>query len=408
MTFYNVLSYYDGSDYNNITLIPEDINQQFNLIINSDLVILKNGTVLLSTFSTIVSKKGLSEVKFYCNAGAGANYDLWGTHTFIKAENIGIFSNGTSISDDFYHFSWDFNKDWDSFNHSIFRSHVIGNFSITANTEVLYPRAYYSEKLILSVYDWFGGYGEGEIFLYLEDCNLTITTNEAITFNYFYIDGIRLVENDNRYNMVYNGFGVNSNNSYFYVDSNNRLQFNLDTNDGGLEYIEASFDVENVALENRSVAFKSNLNGDSSGFLRLNYTDETSTFLGIPTHATTTSIILPQEKSLDTFIILVSDLDTFESGSTTGHITDIKLIYVPDIVITITTISILDVMIPLMILLIPTFAVYKKFGEDAIIPMFILMSVVCLVAELIPAWLFVVLMVGSVIMLFTKKKIEGA
>ena len=214
------------------------------------------------------------------------------------------------------------------------------------------------------------------------------------SFSSISIDGVKLNEGLNSHPLIYNSGSVDGNNSYFYV-SGDRLNFNLITNDNNLEYIQASFNIDNLITENYSVSFRSDVFGASSCNLRLSYTDSTSSFIEFPTYATHTSIILPQEKEIGEVIVLITDNDLLNEGSTTGYIRSISFINFRDITTTIITLSLLTVIIPLIVLLIPTFAMYGKFGKSAIIPMFLLMSIVCFATNLIPVWLFFLIIVAS-------------
>lgn len=406
----STFSYYDGSTYNNITTLAERTDYNYSLTIVNEIVVLKNASGILESFGTLTSNKGLGRIEFIANGGASANPpdDI----QIITFDYIGVYSNGSSISEDHMSIDINMNEDWDSNIHNLFTSKIIGNCSISAsdsispNTKTLYTTYEFNETKILNVWDSFTGLDVGLDPLYLRECYLTLVSNNTLIIEYISIDGVRLNEGSNQYTPNFIFTSVDNNDSYFYVREN-RLYFNLKTDDSNLESIQVSFDIEDVLTENRSIGFGSDLNGGASGYVRANYTDDSSTFLSVPSHATNTRLLLPQEKEIATLVIIISDLDALSSGSTNGYFSMIELLYFPDAVFTLTTLTILEVMIPLMILLIPTFAMYKKFGEHAIIPMFILMSIVCFIADLIPLWLFFIMLFGSGVMFFGKNKLEA-
>ena len=45
---------------------------------------------------------------------------------------------------------------------------------------------------------------------------------------------------------------------------------------------------------------------------------------------------------------------------------------------------------------------YKIFGKNAVIPMMLLMSLICVVSNLIPAWLFFIMCIGFSAFIFTE------
>ena len=224
------------------------------------------------------------------------------------------------------------------------------------------------------------------------------------SFTNISIDGVKLNDGTNDFPLDFVSGGVDISESYFYVVGN-RLYFNLNTNDANLEFIQAGFNIDDLITENYSISFWSDVFGASSCNVRLNYTDDTSSFFEFPTRATHTSIILPQEREIDNFIILITDNDKISTGSTTGYIRDVSFISFTDITVTIATLSLLTVLIPLIVLIVPTVAMKMKFGKSAVIPMFLLMSVVAFATELIPIWLFFIIMIASGVFLVSKKAI---
>ena len=341
----------------------------------------------------------------------------------FEIDNIGVYVDGISLADsEFSYLTYEIGKNWSYQEQNLFFINAsgyfgiyavdfdVGSYSIPHVAGMGQPLetinsggTHYDVKVLINLYDnemteYPIGINNTFLVFYLSSGNISLNSID--------IEGVKLTEGINDYYMDYSYSGLNSDESYFYVESN-RLYFTMTLNDVGLEYMEARFNINNILSENRSMSFASDFNGDMHGYLRLNYTDDTSTFIPFPSHATSTSLILPQEKGINALIILITDLDEAHFGVNTGYITEIQLLYFPDVSITIATTSLLDIIVPLMILLIPTFAIYKKFGESAIIPMFMLMSIICFISDLIPVWLFFILMFGSVVMLFTKKKIEG-
>lgn len=418
--------YYNGSDRVNLaTGLSEDVWYDFNLYIDyeMDLCSLRLnssssfiGQYLFPLF--VLDKIGLSEIVITCPTDTGT--------TELLIDDIGVYIEGESITSEFgflgagignYEGGEDYYENWYFEEHNLLSLDLIGDdvsvYMYLMEQSLIAP--IWNPEVIVSSQDWYGeetfnmydftyDVHRGRNYVYGGLLQFYIYSGTNLTLNEISMDGVRLNGTDGMFSLEYASGGVDELRNYFYVE-NNRLYYELITDDNDVEYMEATFDIVNHIAENRSISFKSDINGGASGYFRVSYTDDTSTFIEIPTHATETSYILSQERDIDKLIIIISDYDLLNSGKTTGYVYEVKLVYYPNISAVITTFDLIAMIIPLMILLIPTFAVYKKFGEVALIPMFMLMSVICFIANLIPAWLFFVLLLGSGALLFGKKRI---
>ncbi|GAF99586.1 unnamed protein product, partial [marine sediment metagenome] len=118
------------------------------------------------------------------------------------------------------------------------------------------------------------------------------------------------------------------------------------------------------------------------------------------------SVILPQEKIIQEIVFLVTD-DTNEIIDTSdGYFSDITFIYYPDIEITITTLSLIEI-IPIIILLtVIPIVIYYGFGkrEELIIPALALTSIFCTAIGLIPLWLEVIILFCCVVFYVVRSK----
>ena len=122
------------------------------------------------------------------------------------------------------------------------------------------------------------------------------------------------------------------------------------------------------------------------------------------------NLILPQQQIIKSFTILITDNNNNDYyGNSEGYISSIKLIYYPDIELTILTLSLVEIMIPLIVLLIPTLAISSVYGKKAIIPMLILMTLICFISNLINVEIFFIMMLclGSALFLQYKKEREN-
>lgn len=405
------LSYYDGSDYNNITTLYEQEKMNFTLTLNTNnLIVLRNETETLKIFTGIDTNLGLTKIEFI--GQAGANGDAVGQNRYqtIELDYVGIYSNGSSLSKDFMSHQINTNITWDSNIYNLFTTNIEGNCSIVADgsptispTQTLYSEYSYSTEQTINVWDLFTGGNEGEGWESLPNMYLVFVTNNTLIFNKIEITGAKLTEGNNTYYFDYIYGSVNPNNSYFYVSGNN-LHWTLTVNDNNTEFIQASVDLPDVSSENRSISVGSNIDGEPLGYFGVNYTDDTITLLEFPYYYSVQNLVLPQTKMIGGFTILITDGGFDDDGQSTGYITLIKLIYYPDVSVVIATTNLLVIIIPLIVILTPTFAIYTKFGKNSIVPMIMLMSVICFATQLIPTWLFFVILLCSGGFLFMRQR----
>ena len=395
-----------------------DTNYSVNLNVNydTDICTLRYSTngVFTDTFEfplTVVSKTGLKKVSF--NVHADTDYIR------VYLDYIGIYVNYRSITTDFGsiglhvsdHSYWYFTE------HNLLHINIIGDdIAVYLDIadyvyaspnfipkEILAPNDY-NGLTFLNLYDYL--YDDYWGYDYIWGGVLWFHFNETFEFIEVNIEGVKLTNGTNDYPLEFDYSGVDVIENYFYV-LNNKLYFTQTSDDNNLEFIQATFDIENVLTGNHSVSYTSILTGNAQGHFRVSYTDATSTLLPLRTYVAAPNIILPKEKEVNELIILISDNDNDDiEGTTTGYITSIKLVYLVDVSITIITIALLSIMIPLLILIIPTFLIYLRLGKAAIVPTFVLMAVICFITNLIPLWLFFIILISSTVFMVSEKVIQ--
>ena len=352
------------------------------------------------------SKKGLGKIKF-------KNYYDPPRELIVYLDNIGVYSNGTSLSTEpaFRQISLDdmlFHKNWDFKPYPLLTLNLSGSIAIHLTDWYFYLELTSIEELIpltqfegvdkrFNLYDKTYD-GNDYIFtpkLWLEFYN----TLEA---NSISIDGVQLIQGSKEYSLIYSHSNIDVDESYFYVDSSNRLRGQCFYDDSNLEYIQANFDIDDVLNENRSLRFRSSFSGQY-GFFSLGYIDGTSTSISLPISERGHNLLLSQAKTIEDFVFLITDDDELSAGYGSGFIYNIELIWNPSISITLITISLIMVVIPIIIMIVPTLALYSRYGKSVIMPVFIFMSIICFAGGLIPAWLFFILMVGAGGFLVLKK-----
>lgn len=411
------LYYYKGTGYTRLVhSIAINERLEFSLFIDysSDTCVLwyyKDGTLQDRYFYSLIEtgKDGLSKIEFYSDPTAYVpNYDQVG-----YIDYIGVYVNGTSQSLEFGSFKmyYAYSDYWYFVEQNLFSIIGEGNFGIyltsffyiediTDFSTIQSATDYDGVEIVYNLYDHVH-MGSGESY----KPNIWIQIYNRSSVSEISIGGVKLTESANIYWLEYTHGNINVDESYFYVDSSNRLQFNLVVNDNNTEFIQAEFNIGDVSSENRSISFLSNINGESQGYLFVDYNDDTSNSFEFPYYTRTTTVILPQTKVIESLIILITDNDLDDNDICTGYITNLRLIYNPDLAITLTTLNLLGIIVPLIVLIVPPLSIRKKFGDTGVLVMFMLMALVCVVASLIPIWLFFIIAVGTIGFLVMKEKV---
>lgn len=412
-----ILQYYNGTDHNNLTTglsldTIYDLEIYFDTNDNMVNILLFEEDIHINTFYFDLidyDKEGIGKFQFGVtsyNTGAGNDYK-------IEVDSIGVFVNGESFSNAYGYDSIDiYSGLWYKNEYNLIEMISYGNFSLfihglqpylpeTLLLDPFFIDLYIEGDRTVNIYDW--------NYLYYTDfvsnpfLVLYLRNNNNYTLDYLNIEGVSLIRGSYEYNLEFSHSNVNINESYFY-GTNNRLEYYFyATNTSELEYIQAEFDINNFLTENYSIQFDSNKIGTCFGEIRLSYTDATSSIYEIPDHRTRSSEILPQEKTLDEIYITISD-NNITSSYSTGYVRDIRFRYVPGIELTITIITLVSVLIPIIVIIAPTLAIYTKLGKDSIIPMLVLMSLLCFATGLIPAWIFFIIVLSLAVFLFMRKR----
>lgn len=410
----STLRYYDGSGYIDLESenIHDDYNYTFNLFIDSRVSIgylsVSENDISLGNYSIPLCsvKDGLGTITIGYDTKTDSPIDI----TELDLNYFRVFNNGTSLYENGIGYGYiECRDDVERFfmeTYNLLSINASGTFSIIVSSFGFYETLVSTEthnntNKFYNHYDTVMNQTQG-----IPDPKLIFTvkgTNNLPIINSIIIEGIKLTQGVNEYFPSIIDGSVNNSVSYFRVDSFNRLVFSLTVNDNNSEYLEISFNIPDIQSENRSLSFRSNINGQSQGFFRVNYTDDTSTFLPFPVWLSTTNVILPQTKEIDKIGILITDNDNDDNDVCSGYITNVQLIYIPDMTTSIITLNLVMVIVPIIVLLVPTIGVSARYGKNTILPMFILMSIICVATELIPMWLFFIIALSSGAFLFMKR-----
>jgi hypothetical protein len=412
------LYYYDGSG--RVFLASGFLAQwnEFNLFIDNGsktcfLRRYQNNVYLDDYFFPLIvnNKEGLGNIEFVSHTISSGYSNL------IYLDWIGVYINEKSLSTEFGYLispyiAVNHGYEWDLKNQNFFNIKALGNISINGIATAYYPEI----SNLVNIIDMdFNGTNEfvntyektllGDSLIPL--ALLFVVVHNAFQILNISIEGVKLSEGSNDYYLDFTYSNIEINESYFWVDSSNRLQYNLIIDDNDTEYIQANFNIIDVSSENRSVSFLSNIDGVVEGFISVDYLSGSESLIEFPYYLRQSSLILPQTETIKSFTILITDNDLSYNTVGRGFISNIKLIYNPSISITITTLNLLSIIVPLIVMIAPPLALNKKFGSGVILPMFLLMSLMCVLTGLIPVWLFFIIAFSSIGFLMLKKKVEG-
>ncbi|MGM0496041.1 MAG: hypothetical protein ACQERX_05215, partial [Bacillota bacterium] len=192
---------------------------------------------------------------------------------------------------------------------------------------------------------------------------------------------------------------VNVNESYFY-EENHRLYYQLYADDANEEYIQASFDIDNIAADNYSLYFYGyKTSEDFDSLFYLYYSDSDFELFNMTKLGLSYAQILPELKHVDKYVINITDNDEMENGVVRGYIDDFSLEYIGSSGFTLIPQELLYLMIILIVLIVPTLAISqaiesrtgkKGMGKRALLPIFMMMTIVLFIVELIDTWLFII------------------
>jgi len=375
------------------------VNYQFDTVLFDYYI----DNVLIETYmypTTTLGLNSLDHIFITTTSGGGAS--------LVVIDSVGLYSEGVSQSTDLAYSVQDLNiSTWLGTEYNLFSvnasgllhfSSITGSYEIGESLGIIHTFKQYNNTLILTnLYDTSLDVSNPSLLTYYSGNQLKGTDSVLI-------EGVKLVEGINEYNLIFTHTGVDIDESYFYTDDSNRLQFIYNADDSGLEFIQATFNIIDVSTNDSTIGWHSNKAGDAYGYLRINYTDDTSNIYNLPSISTTRKIILPQGKIIGQIIILITD-NSFStiSGLTTGYISNISIEYLPDIIVSVITLNLVSIIIPLIMIIIPSIAIGTKSNRNIIIPIFILMSIICVMTSIIPYWLFFIIIISSSLFIFTRR-----
>jgi hypothetical protein len=403
--------------YNTLrTNFTTGVYYEFNIYIDysADLavLILKENLVKTGTFVNELVNIGKSGLRSIIVSGIYSDGSI-----VMEIDYIGIYDNGSSIANDLGYVVLDLHKDThylESTHNNLATINMSGNFELIYSSYIGNPfPIYLIDSTFGSITDGFVVMNENSrLFNFFDDGTIRYDPilvaflnngSKGFKFNSVILEGVKMTEGVNTYWLEYTHGNVLTNTSFFRVDNSNRLTFNLTTNDSDLEFIQANFDIDNIATDDRAVYFQSKKNNLAFAELRLLY-PSVSDIIEIPNNIATTRTIISQNQTLTELIFLFSDNDiTAISGITTGYIKNLRIIVISNLSTTIITLTLLGMIIPLVLIITPTFIFSNRLGKESVVPLFLIFSLIFTATETIPIWLFFIIAFSCLVFIFTNK-----
>lgn len=350
-----------------------------------------------STYSCFKDLKGIDFIGFYGHDGvADSNY------LNLRLDSIGIYQYNISLTKESGYLDYQLENDFDSDIYNLFDFYSTDYIKIIIHQwkKFNYYLSYYKELRNYANYPQFFNLYNYDLEVSLP--HLAFIVNESIDLNEFYfsLEGIIIHEFYNLlptydYIPTYTyAEWVNENHSYCYVDTSNKLNYKLTIDDDNqIEYIEMLIDIANIYNVNRTLHFRGKYNGVGLAWTQIFYVGSTLDSFNLSTNLKTVNYILPHDKGSSAFALIFTDDNNngYTGFTSEGYIYDLRINFF-DAELTLFTLNIIEIMIPIIIITIPTIAIYFVAGKKSIIPMLILMCIICFITDLIPLELFFLIM----------------
>lgn len=348
------------------------------------------------------NKKGLGEIKF-------KNYYDPPRELIVYLDNIGIYSNGTSLSTEvafrqinlnetYYHA-----KPWWFTEESLLALTLEGNLGIHLTDWYFYTGLHEIEEIIslrqfngiektFNVYDQTH---DGEQWIYVP--KFWIEFYGQFKYTQIRIDGVIITDGIHLdYHLEFDSNNIDFGESYFYVKSN-ELHYTITFDDENLEYIQAEFTVPQSTKDYILSFNHYNSHADSYSFSQFKFIDNT-----LLTFITTTSGARMGYKfltanTIDKMTFYISDGNNYSNTTMTGYVKNIDLTYAKNPIGIVSTTFI--AIIPILFILIPLpFFMWSKYDKNPIVLIgtFFIMALICTITSLIPIWLMFVFILGMV------------
>jgi len=441
------LGYYDGSEHILDNGLIENVWYYFKMDINYDtdicdleygdydyLGIKQNNTFGRFQFSlNSVDKDGLSKIQTVSVADSSGN-ELW-------LDYIGVYINQTSISSEFGQFGLDIITDgyyyyngyyydnWNFIEYNMIQYNIAGE-QIGVYMEVAdyisHGAPEYEFDQVVGTKDYNGNiqYANVGDFIYDNYYQQRYIIGGVIwfpfyknfTFDYLNIYGIRLIDNNTKWTLDFNSENLDTDDSRFYV-SNNKFYYSMTTDDDDLEYIEITFKLYDDYWQNGNSQQTMNRSIRWGGVkytpylyanFKVNYAYSDFNMYEIKTNTIYTNYLIPQDKIIISFGLLISDNNNNINTTITGYLYSLILYYNPGASMDILISNYINIIPAVMIISTISITIWsltkKKVGNMLVAPSIALTAYLSYISGFMPLWLLFVVLVSAGTLIASKWK----
>ena len=396
------LSYWNGVSFIEIEDLT-DASTMLNITITIvDSIVLLDTRTDIYTFPILsLNKDGLGDIKF--ETYGGGDYDA---NAYIYIDSIGVYTNNISLSNDFGNYYYNMSNNFYNKYNNLFTINSIGFFSasmVSSNTSQTFGIFSYQDTTNLSFINLYNP----DVYP-IPQSFFVIATNSSFAIYSLFITGVILRQDTNIYYPVITDNSIDNNESYFYVSSN-RLYYRMITDDDNLEYIQATFTVNAQESTNYSMVYggmKSYLNLFAE--FRVNYDDTSYNSFLFRTTVIYTNQIIPQEKNIVSFVIIITDDDNDVDNTITGYLNSITLLYNPDAGLNIALVNYMSIIPGISLIVVITVIIWglskKQVGNMLVVPSIVGTAYLAFISTFIPMWLLFIILVSSGALVYSKWK----
>lgn len=423
----------ESENYNNIFSITQDQTIYINIYINSydKLYIFRiidgsNSYVLNYNYDIDDNDLyGIDNFYFYGYCAEASNPS--GFNSTI--DNFGIYENGLSIlnrtnTNEFGLMYYEISNSWNSDNHNLLTIDSNNYYDIYVNNYYDYYLDGYSierkfnqtESKTFNLQDKYNY--NYQKFIYTNPYLIFKLFGNCTNFYEIEIEGIQLINNNE---ITYGNYYYNntdSNYNWFYgVD--NKLYYNFNNNDSsGLETMSITFNINDILMNNGSLlSFSSYITNNYSGYIYLSsYHGSESFKLSQNSTLTNQYLNITNNEHFTINQITIEIQSNYNSsGLAEGYIQNINIYpekplfpdFQPIIYLQSSFLEkMIETIIPIIFFIVPSLLVRTKFGAKAVIPIWILLTFIFLIANFIPFWICFIIFLSIGLMTLNKEN-EG-
>lgn len=345
-----------------------------------------------------------------------------------KIYSVGIYEYGYSIIEnddyDFGLMSYELDDSWNSDNHNLLTIDSENTFKLFAYTDYDYFRdgylvkPYYTqtELEIINLQD--SKDNNYPKFIYNTAYLIFQVFGNCTNMYEIEIEGIRLINQDNIY--VYGNYYYNYSNplnNWFYV-VDNKLFYNFnDSNSVIKETMRITFNIDDILLINESlISYSSYITNNYDGYIYLSsyYSTETFSISNNESIVNTYVNITDLEHFTLKEISIEINTNSISENLTEGYIQNLNIYPTKPLFPDFEPIEYLDstflekmieTIIPMLFFIVPSFIMKTKYGNKAVLPIWILMTFIFLIANFIPFWICFIIFLSIGLMIMNKDEV---